>query len=123
MLELNKSDRRISFGKEIVVIDKLINRKANVKYIIENKEINQIFIITDDFLVVCRYRYGGEIESFEKCIFVSLPDSSNYLLSYYMMLGIPIYQGKNELEKIEAFGFTYVKENIIDKNTTTTTVD
>ena len=123
MLELNKSGRRISFGKQINIVDGINTYTANVKYLIYSKELGQTFIVTDDFLVVCKYKYGGNIDILEKYIFIPLPDSSDYFLSYYMILGIPIYSGKTELDKIELFGYTHIKDNIIDENRETATIN
>lgn len=122
MLEFTTKGRRIFIGKKVILADENSGTKsANVKHVIFDKKEKEIFIVTDDFLVVCKNAYRSEINSFEKYIFVPLPENGDFLLSYFLLIGVTVFEGPNIMQKIDVIGYTLIKE--IDSDGTTTIVD
>jgi hypothetical protein len=114
MLEYSKNGKRISFGKSIIITSVGEHKKAETKYIIVDRKLDQFFICTDDFLIVVKpMRYSDkDIIIYPKYVFVSVEDTTDFLLAYFMLIDIPIYEREIQKDKINLFGYTLLQNNI-----------
>jgi len=113
MLEFKTDSGSITFDNKIRVKTGTTLIEATVKYLIVDRNINQTFIVTDSFLVVCKHQgYRGSLDIYSHYVFIGMKDPDDFLLAYYIMRKTPIYIKDKVLNTIDISGWTLYKDDI-----------